>query len=87
MLQRTSRGNSDLVAGDEPVRLVPLFAEAATVSGGRGTGVLGFEPRQADPESAVLPLHHTPREPVMIWGPAGVSRLARGWRRLEGVRA
>src|SRR5205823_3280765 len=24
-------------------------------------GVLGFEPRQADPESAVLPLHHTPK--------------------------
>jgi hypothetical protein len=23
-------------------------------------GVLGFEPRQADPESAVLPLHYTP---------------------------
>src|SRR5947209_141172 len=27
---------------------------------GQFTGVLGFEPRQADPESAVLPLHHTP---------------------------
>ena len=24
------------------------------------TGELGFEPRQADPESAVLPLHHSP---------------------------
>ncbi len=23
-------------------------------------GELGFEPRQADPESAVLPLHHSP---------------------------
>lgn len=23
-------------------------------------GVLGFEPRQTDPESVVLPLHHTP---------------------------
>ena len=36
-------------------------------SAGRGaarfqeeTGELGFEPRQADPESAVLPLHHSP---------------------------
>jgi integrase len=27
---------------------------------GAKAGVLGFEPRQADPESAVLPLHHTP---------------------------
>src|SRR5205823_3416280 len=26
-------------------------------------GELGFEPRQADPESAVLPLHHSPRRP------------------------
>src|ERR1043166_854551 len=25
-----------------------------------GAGELGFEPRQADPESAVLPLHHSP---------------------------
>src|SRR5260221_14190342 len=24
-------------------------------------GELGFEPRQADPESAVLPLHHSPK--------------------------
>jgi hypothetical protein len=24
------------------------------------SGELGFEPRQADPESAVLPLHHSP---------------------------
>ena len=27
-------------------------------------GELGFEPRQADPESAVLPLHHSPIESV-----------------------
>ncbi len=26
------------------------------------TGGLGFEPRQADPESAVLPLHHPPSQ-------------------------
>ena len=26
----------------------------------RKSGELGFEPRQADPESAVLPLHHSP---------------------------
>src|SRR5579872_1626138 len=26
----------------------------------RKAGELGFEPRQADPESAVLPLHHSP---------------------------
>src|SRR6266542_3170204 len=26
----------------------------------REAGELGFEPRQADPESAVLPLHHSP---------------------------
>jgi hypothetical protein len=25
------------------------------------TGELGFEPRLADPESAVLPLHHSPK--------------------------
>jgi hypothetical protein len=25
-------------------------------------GVLGFEPRQTDPESVVLPLHYTPIE-------------------------
>jgi hypothetical protein len=27
------------------------------------TGVLGFEPRQTDPESVVLPLHYTPNSP------------------------
>jgi hypothetical protein len=29
--------------------------------GKKSTGELGFEPRQADPESAVLPLHHSPK--------------------------
>ncbi len=29
---------------------------------GIATGELGFEPRQADPESAVLPLHHSPSQ-------------------------
>ena len=28
-------------------------------------GRLGFEPRQADPESAVLPLHHLPKGIVL----------------------
>ena len=27
---------------------------------GKKTGVLGLEPRLSDPESLVLPLHHTP---------------------------
>jgi hypothetical protein len=31
-----------------------------TTKKGKRTGELGFEPRQADPESAVLPLHHSP---------------------------
>ena len=30
----------------------------------RKAGVLGFEPRQADSETAVLPLHHTPKSDV-----------------------
>ena len=29
---------------------------------GQKTGGLGFEPRQTDSESAVLPLHHPPRD-------------------------
>ena len=31
------------------------------ITGFRKAGELGFEPRQADPESAVLPLHHSPK--------------------------
>ena len=31
------------------------------IIGFREAGELGFEPRQADPESAVLPLHHSPK--------------------------
>jgi hypothetical protein len=34
-------------------------------------GVLGFEPRQTDPESAVLPLHHTPVGPSESYRPHG----------------
>jgi hypothetical protein len=30
------------------------------------SGELGFEPRQADPESAVLPLHHSPRPRLAV---------------------
>ncbi len=28
-------------------------------------GGLGFEPRQTDPESVVLPLHHPPTEKII----------------------
>ena len=31
-------------------------------------GELGFEPRQADPESAVLPLHHSPKDFFKLGG-------------------
>ena len=34
------------------------------------SGELGFEPRQADPESAVLPLHHSPNAKETASGPA-----------------
>ena len=33
------------------------------ITGFRRAGELGFEPRQADPESAVLPLHYSPSAP------------------------
>ena len=39
-------------------RVQPL---APKVRNARKTGGLGFEPRQTDSESAVLPLHHPPR--------------------------
>jgi len=42
---------------------------APPVISSRQAGELGFEPRQADPESAVLPLHHSP----------GVVRTSRLW--------
>ena len=39
----------------------PLDASSHRVAPGCSVaGVLGFEPRQTDPESVVLPLHHTP---------------------------
>src|SRR5438445_8243300 len=40
-------------------------------------GELGFEPRQADPESAVLPLHHSPKAFAFA---RQNSRLGRGPR-------
>src|ERR1700736_6243116 len=36
------------------------------IYGFRKAGELGFEPRQADPESAVLPLHHSPRIACLV---------------------
>ena len=54
----------------------------------KGTGELGFEPRQADPESAVLPLHHSPKsrqhEDFTAGAEIGQGVLARQikpWRR------
>src|SRR5262249_41198502 len=48
---------------------VPCFLDVSAVFWrGKEAGELGFEPRQADPESAVLPLHHSPR---------GARRVAR----------
>src|SRR5262245_1742048 len=43
---------------------------ASTVVSSHQAGELGFEPRQADPESAVLPLHHSPgyRESILTGG-------------------
>src|SRR5260370_16181967 len=38
------------------------------ISGFRKAGELGFEPRQADPESAVLPLHHSPKDFFKLGG-------------------
>src|SRR5437588_6782164 len=42
------------------VRLMFKKATQRVVFGEREAGVLGFEPRQTDPESVVLPLHYTP---------------------------
>jgi hypothetical protein len=46
------------------------------------TGELGFEPRQADPESAVLPLHHSPKlaENWRVSGPFGILQEVRRLR-------
>ena len=43
---------------------------ASAVTSSHQAGELGFEPRQADPESAVLPLHHSPgdREGILTAG-------------------
>src|SRR3989475_7568199 len=62
-----------------------MFASAWCIgSSGRSNqaGVLGFEPRQADPESAVLPLHHTPSRCIFIVGSAAeLSSFAKMKRR------
>src|SRR5262245_3564506 len=57
---------------DRIVELKQLVARLAT-------GVLGFEPRQTDPESVVLPLHYTPKQLVF--------RLCSCRRRLETANA
>jgi len=65
----SNQGHSLATAGNkgEGIGLVqkrrnPLNCQrvASTVISRHQAGELGFEPRQADPESAVLPLHHSP---------------------------
>ncbi len=47
--------------GLKPLSVQGLEASGKTLKPCEGeAGELGFEPRQADPESAVLPLHHSP---------------------------
>ena len=62
------------VPGEEPSRA----EEPTHVATARTplAGVLGFEPRQADPESAVLPLHYTPLKGRSGSGTRSYSRHA-----------
>ncbi len=46
--------------GDEKTPVFPRVSEHCDILYKCKSGELGFEPRQADPESAVLPLHHSP---------------------------
>ena len=57
-----SAGNKGEGEGPVQKRRNPLTCQrvASPVISGHRAGELGFEPRQADPESAVLPLHHSP---------------------------
>ena len=44
-------------------------------------GELGFEPRQADPESAVLPLHHSPKDFFKLGGLENSVKIkGRNWK-------
>jgi hypothetical protein len=51
----------------------------AGIGAGRRTlaGELGFEPRQTESESVVLPLHHSPKSLNDIRGLAGILRYFR----------
>lgn len=49
--------------GDEKTPGFPRVSEHCNTLYKCKPGELGFEPRQADPESAVLPLHHSPNGP------------------------
>src|SRR5690349_16078920 len=53
-------GKTQIARQDREKSRVLTFERGFPVLGKR-TGELGFEPRQADPESAVLPLHHSPK--------------------------
>lgn len=44
-----------------PALLSTFYRPTALFRPSAETGELGFEPRQTDPESVVLPLHHSPK--------------------------
>ena len=52
----------------------------------RKAGELGFEPRQADPESAVLPLHHSPKSTFKLGTRFGAVKIRQSVRGAGSVR-
>ena len=59
--EKLGRASEWLNCGAEKALASPdLLRELGTLYTSASAGVPGFEPRTTDPESAVLPLHHTP---------------------------